>query len=83
MAVVEIDHGTHIEIILDWPESTCWACGADATLDNCGIPHYEDFVLPNDWQGEWGGAPACRQCFEKQGRLTKPMLLSQFRKDSI
>jgi hypothetical protein len=81
MAIINIDHKTHIEIILDWPETTCCICGADSTLDNCGIPHYEGFVLPNDWQGEWSCASACRRCFEKQGQLTKPVLLSQLLKE--
>jgi hypothetical protein len=80
MAVVVTDYGTHIAIHLDHPETTCWVCGEDSTLDNCGIPVYEDFVLPNDWQGEWGGVPSCRRCFEKQGKLSKPMLASDLRR---
>jgi hypothetical protein len=60
----------------------CWVCGSpEATGSNMGIPVYEDLILPNDWQGEWGGAPACPKCFEKQSRLTEPMPLADFQKD--
>jgi len=57
----------------------CWACGGDANGWNLGIPVYEGMVLPNDWEGEWGGAPACRACFIAQGRLTAAMAQSDFR----
>jgi hypothetical protein len=57
----------------------CWVCGSpDATGLDCGIPIYEDLILPNDWQGEWGGAPACPQCFELQNRLTEPLTRKAF-----
>jgi hypothetical protein len=58
----------------------CWACGADASGMECGIPVYEDLILPNDWTGEWGGVPACHACFERQGKLTEPMTKAQWRR---
>lgn len=56
----------------------CWACGADATGLNLGIPIYENLILPNDYEGEWIGVSACRTCFERQMRLTRPMSLARF-----
>ncbi len=57
----------------------CWACGSpEATGSNFGIPIYEDLVLHNDYEGEWGGAPACPRCFEIQNKLTEPMLRHEF-----
>ncbi len=52
--------------------ATCWVCGADATGDDCGVPVYDGYVLPNDWGGEWGGVAACRKCFEKQSKIAEP-----------
>lgn len=57
----------------------CWACGENASGRQCGIPVYEDMILPNDWQGEWGGAPACRECFLLQSTLIEPMARAKFR----
>ena len=59
------------------PVATCCICG-DGSLKS-GIPMYEDMVLPNDWQGEWGGQPACDRCRELQGTLTEPMPDWEFR----
>lgn len=66
-----------IEIIELWPAgaaSECIVCGDDS--GRCGIPVYEDLVLPNWWPGEWGGAPACYRCQEFQGRLAWPIDLA-------
>lgn len=43
--------------------ATCAACGAD-TLAQQGLPMSNGEFVANDFQGEWGGAPACRECFE-------------------
>lgn len=58
----------------------CWACGADATGLNLGIPVYEDLILPNDYEGEFGGVPACRGCFDKQQEIVAPTELREFLK---
>lgn len=66
-------------ILMQSVPADCWACGSpEATGSNMGIPVYEDFVLPNDWPGEWGGVPACPKCFEKQNRLTEPAPVARF-----
>ncbi len=54
----------------------CHICGDVAA--NCGIPMYEDMVLPNDWSGEWYGQPACQQCFELQETITKWLPMSAY-----
>lgn len=59
----------------------CWVCGDDATGLSFGIPVYEDWILPNDWVGEWGGVPACRECFEKQNQLIHTMTVQEFNKE--
>jgi len=58
----------------------CWACGEFVIPLRHGIPTYEDVVLPNDWEGEWGGSPACPRCFDLQELLREPMPLSQFKR---
>lgn len=57
--------------------ATCWACGESAA-DRKGIPVYEDLILHNDYQGDWGGQPACDNCFAAQESLDKPMPLGRF-----
>lgn len=67
-----------VQVIDLWPIiAECVVCGADSL--NTGIPMYEGDVLPNDWSGEWGGAPACRRCMIAQGRLVDPLPLEIFR----
>jgi hypothetical protein len=45
--------------------ATCSICGAD-TPSNWGIPvNTNGDVVPNNYQGEWGGIPACQPCFKK------------------
>jgi hypothetical protein len=61
----------------------CWVCGEDATGRDCGIPVYEDMVLPNKWRGEWGGVPACRRCFERQSKLLQPMHQIEFLREVL
>jgi len=62
-----------------WPiVADCVVCG-DPSYKS-GIPTYEGLVLPNDWDGEWGGQPACDSCRELQGSLTQPVELSEFRR---
>lgn len=56
----------------------CWVCGD--LSHRMGIPVYEDLILPNHHDGEWGGVPACRECFELQGLLREPTALADFRR---
>ena len=50
-------------------DAECWVCGGWIADLEFGIPIYEDRVLPNSWQGDWGGVPACERCFEAQQKL--------------
>ncbi len=56
--------------------SECAVCGTYLEVPSSGgglgVPMYEGLVLPNDWDGEWGGFDACRRCYEWQGGLTAP-----------
>lgn len=58
------------------PCGDCVVCGEVSFRS--GIPMYEDMVLHNDYEGEWGGQPACDRCREFQGLLTEPMELERF-----
>lgn len=70
---------SRVQVINLWPIiAECVVCGNDSHAS--GIPMYEDFILPNDWSGEWGGQPACDRCRERQGKLTEPTTLYEFRK---
>lgn len=51
-----------IVIDLQEPWAECSVCGAE-TPSRWGIPVYEDHILRNDEEGEWGGAPACEVCY--------------------
>jgi hypothetical protein len=54
-----------------WPAQTnCVICGTDCGLE-FGLAIYEDLIVPNNYTGEWGGAPACRPCFEQAAALQK------------
>lgn len=66
-------------IIIDlWsPLVDCHICNEPAHKK--GIPIYEGLVLPDNWDGEWGGVPACDACFEKQQRLSGPVTFHQFK----
>lgn len=43
-------------------------CGVES-LDEQAIAVYEDFILPDDYQGEWFGAPVCLKCWAKVDKL--------------
>jgi len=40
---------------LEWEEAM--------SAPSFGIARYEDEVVPDDYQGEWGGSPVCRRCY--------------------
>ena len=50
----------------------CWYCGGDCTGHNCGLPIFNGDLMSNDWQGEWGGVPACQGCYDKHERGLLP-----------
>lgn len=60
-------------------ETECIVC--EAPLSDClqGVPIYEDLLLHNDYDGDWGGFDACPRCFAFQNALTEPMPLDQVR----
>lgn len=61
------------------PESERWGCGTRLVAPCYGVPVYEDLILPNDFEGEWGGFDACARCFWLQGRMTEPVSLREFK----
>jgi hypothetical protein len=46
---------------------TCIICDAEfvssRSENTYGVARYEDDVVPDDYKGEWGGAPACPTCY--------------------
>lgn len=55
--------GSRILVIDLWPVvCDCTICGAE-TSDKFGIAVYEDVIVPDNYEGEWGGAPVCARCF--------------------
>lgn len=50
----------------------CRICGCEVVLrtfgPNYGIAMYEDLPVPPEWEGEWGGFTACKDCYEKNER---------------
>ena len=59
-------------IDLSPPGDVCVVCEAAANPRK-GIPMYEGDVVPNDWNGDWAGYPACDRCFAEQEKLTEPI----------
>ena len=46
-----------------WPFVTnCGICDVD-TVGEFSVPIYEDEIMPDDYDGEWGGMPVCPKCF--------------------
>lgn len=44
----------------------CHICGREDSYGSTGgfgIPIYEDAIVPDDYEGEWGGVPVCARCF--------------------
>lgn len=59
------------------PEGVCWVCGKPILIEQ-GIAIYEDLILPNNWEGEWGGVHTCKECYDLQQTITKPISLADF-----
>ena len=55
----------------------CCNCGVDVQRyffqPNYGLPLYEGLAVPPEWEGEWGGFPACKECHDKYERRELPM----------
>jgi hypothetical protein len=73
--------GNHMNdvIVIDlWPHfAECWACGA-FTPCRWGLPVGDcGKLVSNDYTGEWGGVPACQQCYQAhaEGLLTERTLV--------
>lgn len=49
-------------IRLHEPQIECIVCG-ETDVSRWGLAVYEGQIVPNDYQGEWGGAPCCEKCF--------------------
>lgn len=68
-----------------WPAWTeCVICSAEC-LHRQGLAIWEDQIVPDDYQGEWGGAPACPECYELAADLQeenpgKPIPFSAIRR---
>lgn len=56
---------------------TCCICERDVQIytfqQNYGIAMYEDLPVPPEWDGEWGGFCACKDCHDKYERGELPM----------
>lgn len=64
MNLFQISPSQPILLIELWPAWTnCVVCNEEC-LHKQGLAIWEDQVVPDDYQGEWGGAPACRECYE-------------------
>lgn len=40
----------------------CHLCDAACEYRQ-GVPIYEGMIVPDDYQGEWGGVPTCQRCY--------------------
>lgn len=52
-------------IYLQYPTAACCVCGEE-TVSRWGIPVDSETgeIVANDFQGDWGGKPACFPCWE-------------------
>ena len=47
-------------------EVDCYVCGNLCEFhDHLEMPIYEDEIVPDNWDNEWGGVPVCRECYEE------------------
>ncbi len=40
----------------------CVLCGKEISHIYC-LPMYESEVVPDNWEGEWGGFTVCKSCY--------------------
>jgi len=53
-----------ITVIELWPATdNCCVCDEEVLM-RYGLAMYEDLLVPDGWQGEWGGFTACRRCYD-------------------
>jgi hypothetical protein len=54
----------------------CCICDAEVEIPfwspSYGIAMYEGMPVPIEWEGEWGGFCACKECFDKNERGELP-----------
>lgn len=64
-------------IDLWWHEFECRICESRFALPpsapSYGVPMYEEYCVPPEWDGEWGGFPCCKECYDKYERRDLPM----------
>jgi hypothetical protein len=77
-------------IYLHPPEADCWIC-EERCLCQQGVPRYEDQIVPDEYEGEWGGAATCLRCFyvvrglqaEHPGRMISVMFVRMLIKGEV
>lgn len=72
---------SHVTIIrLDEPCIECVICG-QGDVSRWGLAVYEGRIVPDDYQGEWGGAPCCEKCYQawKDGAIEPWMSFGEAR----
>jgi hypothetical protein len=50
------------------PQCECTLCGV-VTSDKYGIAIWEDTIVPDDYEGEWGGSPVCKRCYDAAAQV--------------
>jgi len=54
-----------IQVITLWPpETECVLCEKWCYLEY-SLPMYEGEIVPDDYEGQWGGMPVCKECFKE------------------
>lgn len=58
------------------PADDCCICGCEVVVysfqPNYALAMYEDRIVPDEWDGEWGGFTACKSCYDKNERGELP-----------
>lgn len=68
-------NGNSVTVInISEPSDLCCVCGEETWMDQ-GLPCYEGEIVPSDWQGEWGGFTACRECHFLFSEIKEPLSL--------
>jgi len=53
----------NVTVIRLWPPSAeCVLCEEETDV-GFGLACYEDYLVPDDYEGEWGGFDACQRCY--------------------
>jgi hypothetical protein len=52
-------------IYLQYPTARCCICG-EWDVSQWGVPVDDiGLIVANDYEGEWGGVPACKKCWQE------------------